>query len=318
LYRTQDDADFLPATFGYAVESVACKMYFAPVIEAASALGLKVVLQATRGGSRPDIVLKDGYGKDVAWFDITSAGSVTHIDRKNSTKWLTLPDVAEITYPALDKAKLGLGSSSSSEQTQALIGAAELQVLKQKRADKMKWLATYLPVAAFGIGNTKKRRENTEKEVGTLFGLTKKLAPATTKSLLELGGKNLNDYGYSGDNAKGRNREAALELLISDDDLTIGDGDIPRFNTHLMSLWGGLTPPTFGPGESPLFPELGLDPELMQTEQTIPALPLRFPSQGSNGSNPIAAWLRDLEGEDKPDDLMDVDKADAFVASVFD
>lgn len=320
VFRTENDEDFLPATFGYAVESVACKMYFTPVRAAANELGLKVVLQATRGGSRPDIVLKDKSGKDVAWFDITSDRSVTHIDRKNSTKWLTLTDVAEITYPAFDKTKLALRSSSSSEQTHALAGAAELLVLKQKRAEKMKWLADNLPAADLTIGDTRERCKNTEKQVSALFGLTKKLAPTTTKSLLELGGKKPSDYGYTGSHKNGRNREAALELLISDDDLTISDDDISQYNDHVVSLWSELIAPTFDPDELPLFDTgLALMTNKPQAEQTVPALPLRLPTQTSPTGLPLfdasSSSTSSSSFESPPLRDEDTPEANAFVAS---
>jgi hypothetical protein len=69
-------------------------------------------LQASRGMTRPDFVVHDDNGTEVGWFDITSEGSLGHIDKKTGSGWTNKPYVAEITYKPLDVSDLGTGNIS--------------------------------------------------------------------------------------------------------------------------------------------------------------------------------------------------------------
>jgi hypothetical protein len=64
--------------------------------------GMAIELQGPRGDTRPDVILKRG-AADVAWLDITSAGSPGHIWLKAGWDTATV-HVAELTYPAMNLA----------------------------------------------------------------------------------------------------------------------------------------------------------------------------------------------------------------------
>lgn len=87
----------LPAAFGYVIEDIVSNRIRGQVIQ-----GLTVHLQVSMGHSRPDIVLRNASGKDVAWLDITASGSDAHIKGKDHSGWKTRPYIAEIQYQSLD------------------------------------------------------------------------------------------------------------------------------------------------------------------------------------------------------------------------
>ena len=90
---------FSNARYGYAVESLACSNHDA--LQTALPDGYTYQLQAGRGMTRPDIVVRDDDDDEVAWFDITSENSINHIDRKTHSGWRNKPYVAEILYPTM-------------------------------------------------------------------------------------------------------------------------------------------------------------------------------------------------------------------------
>jgi len=96
-------APMVPAMCGYAIESLATKVFLAENkawTGKTSGRAFTVVMQETNGNTRPDVVLKDG-SKSLAWYDITSEKSRGHIFEKDGAGWKTMPYVAEITYPAV-------------------------------------------------------------------------------------------------------------------------------------------------------------------------------------------------------------------------
>ncbi len=90
----------IPAYFGYAVESLATKVYppDAPT-------GYDAYLQVTAEGTRPDVVLARGR-EEVAWYDLTAQKSKGHINKK-SAAWENVPHVSEILYPSIIEETLG-------------------------------------------------------------------------------------------------------------------------------------------------------------------------------------------------------------------
>ncbi len=90
----------LHTAFGYAVETLATRSPLSPIVPA----GLNVLLQNTRGGTRPDIILTFQHN-DVAWLDITASASGGHIDFKENG-WRRAPGVAEVTYPSIGQADI--------------------------------------------------------------------------------------------------------------------------------------------------------------------------------------------------------------------
>ncbi|MFI6687870.1 DUF4157 domain-containing protein [Streptomyces sp. NPDC050485] len=94
-------AALVPAMAGYAIESLATKVFLTERkswIGPASGLTFSVAMQVTHGNTRPDVVLQLE-GSEVAWYDITSARSLGHIFEKDGSGWQTKPYVAEIAYP---------------------------------------------------------------------------------------------------------------------------------------------------------------------------------------------------------------------------
>lgn len=95
---------FMNAIYGYAVEElVNIQLSSAAYIRLNN---FRVLLQVTHGSTRPDIVLKDRFDKEVAWLDITSENSAGHISGKVGSGWKTTPFVAELLYPVLDLTRL--------------------------------------------------------------------------------------------------------------------------------------------------------------------------------------------------------------------
>lgn len=95
---------FMNAIYGYAVEELVNIQLSSPAYN--RLYSYRVLLQVTHGSTRPDIVLKDRYDREVAWLDITSENSVGHISGKVGSGWQTTPFVAELLYPVLDLTKL--------------------------------------------------------------------------------------------------------------------------------------------------------------------------------------------------------------------
>ena len=91
---------FASARYGYAVEAYANVLI--PGCQGDLPAGYGITLQGGRGMTRPDIIVTDAGGTEVGWFDITSANSLGHIDKKAGGGWSTKPYVAEIVYLPLD------------------------------------------------------------------------------------------------------------------------------------------------------------------------------------------------------------------------
>ena len=102
---------FMNAIYGYAVEELVNIQLSSAAYNRLN--GYIVLLQVTHGGTRPDIVLKDQYGKEAAWLDITSEGSAGHISGKVGSGWQTTPFVAELLYPVLDLTRLRINGDES-------------------------------------------------------------------------------------------------------------------------------------------------------------------------------------------------------------
>ncbi|MEO1051222.1 MAG: hypothetical protein AAFX87_11375 [Bacteroidota bacterium] len=101
---------FAAARYGYAIESLACSK--AGALTAALPVGCSYQLQASRGMTRPDIVVRHVTDGEIAWLDITSSGSKGHIDRKTGSGWQTKKYVAEILYDPLNPSDIGTGTMS--------------------------------------------------------------------------------------------------------------------------------------------------------------------------------------------------------------
>ncbi len=91
---------FMNAAYGYAVEDIANTAIASTY--RFSVNGYRVSLQERRGGTIPDIVIKNSADEDQAWLDITSEHNAGHIFNKSGSGWLTTDFVAELLYPNLD------------------------------------------------------------------------------------------------------------------------------------------------------------------------------------------------------------------------
>ncbi|WP_079173773.1 DUF4157 domain-containing protein [Streptomyces monashensis] len=99
--KKADIAALVPAMAGYAIESLATKVFLTERKSwtgPASGRTFSVAMQVTHGNTRPDVVLQLD-GSEVAWYDITSAKSLGHIFEKDGSGWKTKPYIAEIAYP---------------------------------------------------------------------------------------------------------------------------------------------------------------------------------------------------------------------------
>lgn len=102
--RESGGTSFLRAAYGYAVEDIANSIILRDY--QGSAYGYTIELQVNYGSTIPDIVIRDGSRQDVAWLDITSAGSEGHIFNKQHSRWRTTLFVAELLYPPFDYTNL--------------------------------------------------------------------------------------------------------------------------------------------------------------------------------------------------------------------
>lgn len=108
-YLAREDPPLTAAAFGYAVESMTGLLLPTPPE------GYVVHPQQTRGGTRPDFVLGQKGGGDIAWIDITASDSENHIYNKED--WNRAPHFAEVTYPSTNMETIRLVASSPAAST---------------------------------------------------------------------------------------------------------------------------------------------------------------------------------------------------------
>ncbi|GIH99389.1 hypothetical protein [Planobispora takensis] len=95
----------MAACFGYVIETFVSdqRSGFAHRVPD----GYTVTPQITHGGTRPDLVLAEKSGREIAWVDLTASQSVDHIFAK--ANWPGQISIfAEVTYPSLDSQALTL------------------------------------------------------------------------------------------------------------------------------------------------------------------------------------------------------------------
>lgn len=196
---------FGSARYGYAVESLACGDSVA--LNGALPANCSYQLQAARGMTRPDVVVSHAVNGEIAWLDITSSGSVGHIDRKTGSGWRNKRYVAEITYAPLDPTRIGISKLSIGER------------VTRKNAIKRRvkaWQGRLKAVrrdfdAAWndrdGIDKNRVDRQNLARQIaGEIFDLGP-LSPIQTKSLLRALSFSVKDYGFDtgGTKSEGEN-----------------------------------------------------------------------------------------------------------------
>lgn len=121
--------EFFYARYGYAVETLATAFFKTRQVAPYS-----IHEQLTYGATRPDIVIRDQFGHDHAWLDITSEGSPGHIYRKAGGGWHSRPYVAEIRYDMPSPADFATSATGTltSEQIGALRAANEARAEEER------------------------------------------------------------------------------------------------------------------------------------------------------------------------------------------
>jgi hypothetical protein len=197
------------ARYGYAVESLACKR---GAIEAALPARCSFRLQDSRGSTRPDIVVRHEVDGELAWFDITSAGSIGHIDLKTGSGWKTRRYVAEITYPVLDATKVGQSKLSIGERV-ARKNAIKRRIATWENLVKSvrdRFIAIW--AQRDGDEQNKLEKQTIVREAGAqVLGFEGSLAPQQAKSLLRVLDIWHRGYGFD----EGGTKAEGEELLRS-------------------------------------------------------------------------------------------------------
>jgi hypothetical protein len=196
---------FGAARYGYAVESLACGE--SGTLNAALPARCVYQLQATRGMTRPDIVVRHETRGEIAWLDITSAGSKGHIDRKTGNGWKAKPYVAEITYPVLDPTTIGVSTLGIGERV-ARRNAIKRRV---KAWEDLVW-STYKSFkrgwdARDGDDQNKANQQAAARaSVAELLGVDE-VTPQVTKSLIRVWKLSVKDYGFDSGGTKAEGEE---------------------------------------------------------------------------------------------------------------
>ncbi len=154
--------------------------------------------------TRPDFVVHDNHHQEVGWFDITSEGSLGHIDKK-SGGWKTKTYVAEVTYPALDIDELATSASSIGQRVAARNSAARIRaewaahVLEYNRLFHLSY-GVYQRLS--GQTDTKAHRQGWAKDALQIRFLNHVVKASLAKSLLRALGENPLDYGFTAGGSK--------------------------------------------------------------------------------------------------------------------
>lgn len=222
---------FLHARFGYIIESLASQ-------EAKKSLklpkGWDLELQGARGGTRPDMIVHDDHGQEVAWFDITASNSKGHIRKKNSTGWSKKPYVAEITYPSLKVEDFYKESPDEKKRAAAAALSDEMELWRKAKAKHYATVKAMLP-EPMGTNDTAKRR-NIELVLGGAFGKAgKKVTPTLAKGLLREVGCITTTYGYKGKHSRSPHTTLAREYLEVGTSLILG-GDKSKYESYCTEL----------------------------------------------------------------------------------
>lgn len=247
---------WLYTAFGYAVEAYANYSMRGRTF----AGGHTVEIQASRAGTRPDFVVCDPTGTEVAWLDVTSATSSGHIFRKTGSQWNTLPYVAEIVYPPLNKTEFGKsGATLSPADKEALqLGisakAAREEALRLAQAD----LTSYLQGQKGAITTYKRGSWGASRAISAVPTRTKARAAiaghlqvdettvtqAKINGLLAVCGLASPGYGHT---AKPRADLGTARELLLDYAVDHMEADLKRFHgLAMLRAHADLNPPTTG------------------------------------------------------------------------
>ncbi len=195
------EARFLEAAYGYAVEKLT--EIALEDVERALPRGWRWKTQVSKGSTRPDLVLYRGE-KDAAWLDFTSEGNVGHISRKAHSGWRTRGYVYEITYPPLDRSKITTDGAPAE-------GVRLRGVIRRLNA-RMERAYVLLKEALEPLADGRRKPSETRAVFQKLYA-DDSLGHSAIRSLIELAGLALADFGYTRGDATGRDKAAAVELV---------------------------------------------------------------------------------------------------------
>lgn len=213
---------FLYTAFGYAVESLTNYRIGQGAVNARLPHNHTIMLQVSRGPTRPDIVVLDDTGAHVAWLDITSSASKLHIHNKAGSGWNTMPYVAELLYDNLDLTQLGRKGRSIAEGVKVRHAA---KAAKADYAERIANLYRYLDEKQNAITTSARmNRETIRIQLAEFFRLDEEeLTWNTVRSLIMLPANHeprtykslLGTFGFKKPFADGRDLHTARELLYS-------------------------------------------------------------------------------------------------------
>ena len=124
LLKSNDVLVFIYARYGYAVEEYVNLQVLARKI--LPPRGYRIRLQVTHGNTRPDIVILNQANAEIAWMDITNAGSRGHILKKAGNWTNARGFVAELLYDDLNLSRITTGSTIASNRAPRIMRAANL------------------------------------------------------------------------------------------------------------------------------------------------------------------------------------------------
>jgi hypothetical protein len=194
--ETRAVISFAAARYGYAIEAYASSM--TGDLQAALPQGYSFQLQASRGMTRPDIVVFNNNGVEVGWFDITSSASLGHIDKKTGAGWKNKPYVAEITYDPMDLAQLNTGGLSPAE---GVVLRNTLGLWQQAwdtfvTGKKDHFSVLYRGLVLGPIPTSKEGKRDRAKDVLNIVFSPVYVTDGVAKSLLRSLDLNIRDFGF--------------------------------------------------------------------------------------------------------------------------
>ena len=258
-FRSRGEKDWLSTSIGYVIESYT-NFKMSPQIG-----NYAILLQQTRGGTRPDFVIQDTTtNQEVAWLDITSSASVGHINRKSGQGWKNRTYVAEILYDKvtdeefLNAAKaVGGDQALSQEQLKSLqVGKIQKEVWKkmlgQASQDLRKEFNTnYTPP---GTGkNLQKNQDAVRQKLAAFFGID--VGPKLAAGLLQVIGLNYKTKRYGLKNIEAADLEQAREVLAIYADEHYEERGF--WDSAAIGLSTTLNAPTSGPTDALFGGDLG-------------------------------------------------------------
>lgn len=235
-FQQDGSREFIHAAFGYAIESYACKTGLPEVPS-----GYSIRLQATRGATRPDIVIKKGK-TDLAWFDITSDAQAGHILEKFHSGWGTLGYIAELLYPSLDPLKLGLNGGGAQVQERNIARSIRMLMIREKLKAHLAKIVANIPEPYQGKGGVARQMEHIQNVLGDQLNGGERLTRIPALSVLVMAGKNPGHYGFKGKDAKGGKKEIAEEVIYQSAVQELEPAEQDEYNNRVSKLTDSLQP----------------------------------------------------------------------------